>query len=248
MSKPTLVFVPGFWEGPQVFSAIVSNLESQHSYNTKTVPLASTGTAPPHAKTFTDDVRGVALMIEELADQGKELLLVMHSAGSFIGSQAVKGQGLAERKSKGECGGVVKLVFLAGACFPEGTEHPDQPFFKYEGDRMYPVSPLTTLFNDIPIAEAEVFIKDHMSHQPASGWDDQKISYCGWRDIQSVYLCCEGDTLLPPSIQHQIAEMTGAEVESCNAGHMVVLSQPETVVEVVRRAAGEDVGINTEKV
>ncbi len=80
------------------------------------------------------------------------------------------------------------------------------------------------MFNDIPAEEAEVFIKDHVSYQPASGWDDEKISYCGWRHIPSVYLCCEGDALLPASVQHQIAEMIEAEVERCTASHMVVLS------------------------
>ena len=97
-----------------------------------------------------------------------------------------------------------------------------------QGERMYPVSPLTTMFNDIPAEGAEVFIKDYMSLQPASGWDDDQISYCGRRDIPSVCLCCEGDALLPPSVQRQIAEVVGAEVESCTASHMVVSSQPGT--------------------
>ena len=33
--------------------------------------------------------------------------------------------------------------------------------------------------------------------------------------------------------------MAGAETESCDAGHMVVWSQPEKVVEVVLKAAGD---------
>jgi len=117
-------------------------------------------------------------------------------------------------------------------------------YSKTQGDRMYPVSPLTAMFNDIPAEGVEVFRKDHMSYQPASGWDDGKISYCGWRHIPSVYLCCEGDALLPPSVQHQIAEMIGAEVESCPASHMVVLSQSGTAVEFVRRAAGEYIKVD----
>jgi len=50
---------------------------------------------------------------------------------------------------------------------------------------------------------------------------------------------CEGDALLPPRVQVEMAEMAGAEVERCGAGHMVLLSEGERVVEVVRRAAGE---------
>ena len=132
MVKPTLVFVPGFWEGPSVFSTITKVIESEYDYPTKTLSLASTGTAPPHPKTFLDDCKGVAAAIEQLADEDKEMVLVMHSAGSFTGSQAVKGIGVKKRKSEGKAGGVRKLVFLTGACFPEGTEHPNQPFFLYE--------------------------------------------------------------------------------------------------------------------
>lgn len=65
------------------------------------------------------------------------------------------------------------------------------------------------------------------------------VSYCAWKDIPSVYLCCTKDRIIPLNVQHKIAAMAGAKIESCDAGHMVVLSQPERVVEVVRRAAGE---------
>ena len=44
---------------------------------------------------------------------------------------------------------------------------------------------------------------------------------------------------MPLDFQYQMAAMAGAEMESCDAGHMVVLSQPEKVVEFVLRAAGD---------
>ena len=34
-------------------------------------------------------------------------------------------------------------------------------------------------------------------------------------------------------------EMAGSEIERCESGHMVMLSMPDTVVEVIRKAAGE---------
>ncbi len=103
---------------------------------------------------------------------------------------------------------------------------------------MHPRSPLKTLFNDIPAPLASPHLSN-LSFQPATGWDDERISYCGWRHVPSVYLVCEADALLPPAVQRQMAQVVGAEVETCSAGHMVVLSQGEKVVEVVRRAAGE---------
>ncbi len=103
---------------------------------------------------------------------------------------------------------------------------------------MHPRSPLTTLYNDIPNPLATKHLST-LSFQPATGWENEPVTYCGWRDVPSVYLVCEGDALLPPRVQVEMAEMAGAEVERCGAGHMVLLSEGERVVEVVRRAAGE---------
>lgn len=102
---------------------------------------------------------------------------------------------------------------------------------------MHPRSPLTTLYIDISTPLATTYLSA-LSSPPATGWENEAVTYCRWRDIPSVYLVCEGDALLPPQIQREIAEMAGAEVERCGAGHMVFSSEGERVVEVVRRAAG----------
>ena len=102
---------------------------------------------------------------------------------------------------------------------------------------MYPHEPLTTLFNDFHSHEAETYA-NQFSWQPAAYVGSIHISYCAWRDIPSIYLCCTQDNMIPLDFQYQIAAMAGAETESCDAGHMVLLSQPEKVVEVVLKAAG----------
>lgn len=107
---------------------------------------------------------------------------------------------------------------------------------------MYPYSPLTTLFHDVPLAEAEEYAKS-LSWQPAEYRESIHVSYCAWKDTPSVYLCCSEDRILPLESQRKMADLAGAEVESCDAGHMVVLSQPERVVEVVLGAAGEPGGV-----
>lgn len=103
---------------------------------------------------------------------------------------------------------------------------------------MYCRDPVHTLFNDLSAAEAEKHAQE-LSWQPATYVESIYINYCAWKDIPSVYLCCTRDQMIPLGFQHHIAVMVGAETESCDAGHMVVLSQPERVVEFVRKAAGE---------
>lgn len=130
MSVPTLIFIPGFWEGAAAFSKVVKILESEHSYPVKVIPLISTGTEAPNAKTFSDDVDAIRDVAAELANDGREMVFIMHSAGGFIGSQALAGLGLPRRKQRGEVGGVRKLVYLTGALLPEGSDHPPVPFFQ----------------------------------------------------------------------------------------------------------------------
>ena len=68
--------------------------------------------------------------------------------------------------------------------------------------------------------------------QPAEGWDG-KVTYCGWREVPTAYLVCEGDQLIPPPMQVQMAEQIGSKIFKCEAGHMSMLSAPEKVVEVI---------------
>ena len=74
--------------------------------------------------------------------------------------------------------------------------------------------------------------------QPAAGWDDT-VTYSGWKEVSSVYLVCENDAIVPDTMQVEFAQLAGSKIERCNAGHMVQISMPEKVVEVVKAAAGE---------
>jgi hypothetical protein len=86
-------------------------------------------------------------------------------------------------------------------------------------------------------AEAEKWIKP-LECQPSSGYNG-KCTYAGWKDVSSVYLVCENDAAVPLPLQMQMATLAGSEIVTCSAAHMMMLSQPDKVVEVVRKAAGE---------
>ena len=91
------------------------------------------------------------------------------------------------------------------------------------------------LFNDAPDAVAESWLA-RFQCQPAKGWDGE-ITHNGAMDALSTYLICESDVAVPPTIQQRFADLAGSEVEHCDAGHMVMISQPQTVAEIVKRAA-----------
>ncbi len=95
--------------------------------------------------------------------------------------------------------------------------------------------PEEILFNDLDDETAKAWVQTLQS-QPAYNWDG-RVTYCGWRDISSVYLVCEGDCCMPPHVQLRLASATGSQIEKCAAGHMPMVSMPEKVVEVIVKAA-----------
>lgn len=76
-----------------------------------------------------DDVAGIRIHIETILDRGEDILLVLHSAGGFLGSEALQG---LDKRTRGEQPGVVSIVFLAAAVFPEGFQHQPLPFAAVE--------------------------------------------------------------------------------------------------------------------
>ena len=96
-------------------------------------------------------------------------------------------------------------------------------------------APRDLFFNDLDNEAAKHWIAK-LQTQPAEGWD-RKVTYCGWRKVPSVYLVCEKDQCIPAPLQLQMAEIAGSEVETCEAGHMPMISLPERVVDVIAQAA-----------
>ncbi|KAJ5149391.1 hypothetical protein N7448_000969 [Penicillium atrosanguineum] len=212
---PTVLFVPGFWEGPTVFDKVTSLL-TENGVRGEVAVLRSTGTTSPGNPGMKD---------------GEDILLVLHSAGGFLGSEALQG---LDKRPRGEQPGVVSIVFLAAAVYAEGFQHQPLPFAAVEGGSSSCVQPETLLFGDLPEAEKAEWLTA-IKTQPAEGWDDT-VSYTGWKDVPSVYLICEGDNALPIPLQEQLAGLAGSEIERCSAGHLPMLSQPEVVVRVVQAA------------
>ncbi|KAL5350920.1 hypothetical protein ACLOAV_004493 [Pseudogymnoascus australis] len=239
-TKATILMVPGLWEGTIVFTQ-VSTLLGFFGYTTEIASLPSTGSLSPDNPTMNDDILSIRAVISQLVQSNKKVLLVLHSAGGFLGSESMKGLSVKEREEAGFKGGVIGIVFLAAGLASVGSQHVKRPFMDSinapEGG-MVCVNPRELLFNDFSDEDAEKWIK-HMKTQPAEGWNGI-TQYCGWEDLPSTYLVCERDALLPPAVQVQIAQMAGSKIEKCKAGHMVMLSMPERVVEVISRHA-EDV-------
>lgn len=100
---------------------------------------------------------------------------------------------------------------------------------------MFCKDPDNNLFNGVDPELASKY-KAMLQHQPASGWDE-KIEYAAWTKLPSTYLVCEKDNVVLLDWQLQMAKGAGCELIRCDAGHMVMLSSPQTVVNVIKSVA-----------
>lgn len=64
------------------------------------------------------------------------------------------------------------------------------------------------------------------------------ISEPAWRSKPSWYLVATDDRMIPPPAQRAMSERAGSVVVEAPGSHSVYVSQPETVAELIKRAAG----------
>jgi hypothetical protein len=122
---------------------------------------------------------------------------------------------------------VVGFAFVCAGVYPRGHETGPLPFFDYQGEYLLCKDPVPNLFNDLSADDAQSWNK-RMRPQPAANWDAE-IRYTGHEEAKCYYLICEEDQLLPIVLQEQLAAVAKAEITRCDAGHMVMLSQVDTL-------------------
>ncbi|MCX4815045.1 alpha/beta hydrolase [Streptomyces sp. NBC_01239] len=64
------------------------------------------------------------------------------------------------------------------------------------------------------------------------------ITEPAWRAKPSWYLVATDDHMIPPPVQHQMAERAGATVAEAAGSHAVYVSRPQAVADLIKQAAG----------
>ena len=120
-AKPTIVLISGAYHLPAYYTPLRTQLEAQ-GYPTLTPKLPSVG--------FTDDasnhsaqndavyIRNEVLL--PLLNEGKSVVVAMHSYGGLPGSAAAYGLSGYERAREGDKGAVIALVYIAAFVVPPG--------------------------------------------------------------------------------------------------------------------------------
>ena len=118
MSKPTIVFLPGAWLPETTYASFLQALE-QAGYPVLYISYPSCDSASADCQQDATYIRDQAIkpLIE---DQGKDIVLLMHSYASMPGASAARGFSKTDRQQNGQAGGILALICISAFLVPEG--------------------------------------------------------------------------------------------------------------------------------
>ncbi|QYM91598.1 alpha/beta fold hydrolase [Dickeya zeae] len=185
-----------------------------------------------HLVSLADDVSSTERVLKR---QDGDVLLVGHSWGGVVITQA------------GNAANVKGLVYLTAMAPDSGESMLD--LLKRLNAPMNGVSPdadgLIWMDNveqfhqfmaaDVPLRKVRELIA---TQQPiAAASMAEKVQHAAWHDKPSWYLQATDDKAIVPAVQQTMAQQLGAKITPVRSSHMVMISHPEAVADLIDRAA-----------
>jgi pimeloyl-ACP methyl ester carboxylesterase len=220
--KPTIVFCHGIWADGSCFSKVIPALQADgHEVISVQYGLDS----------FEEDVATVKRTLNRV---GSPVLLVGHS----YGGATITASGVDDR--------VAGLVYI-GAVAPDVGETVQQQLDKYPSD----------IFSRVEVADGrawmfpngtEFFCGDLSAEEQKLVWathyapvadlfQQQKIKSTPWKSKPSWFILTTKDHTVHPDLQRWVSKRMGATVVEVESSHVPMLSKPDVVIEVIRKAA-----------
>ena len=220
--KPTIVFCHGIWADGSCFSKLIPALQADgHEVIAVQYGLDS----------FEEDVATVKRTLNRV---GSPVILVGHS----YGGATITAVGVDDR--------VAGLVYV-GAVAPDVGETVQQQLDKYPSD----------IFSRVEVADGrawmlpngtEFFAGDLSKEEQKLVWathyapvadlfHQQKIKSTPWKSKPSWYILTLQDHTVHPDLQGWVSKRMGATVTEVESSHVPMLSKPEVVIGVIRKAA-----------
>jgi pimeloyl-ACP methyl ester carboxylesterase len=220
--KPTIVFCHGIWADGSCFSKVIPALQADgHEVIAAQYGLDS----------FEEDVATVKRTLNRVASP---VLLVGHS----YGGATITASGVDER--------VAGLVYI-GAVAPDVGETVQDQLDKYPSDifsrvevadgRAWMLPNGTEFFcGDLSAEEQKLVWATHYA-PVADLFHQQKIKSTPWKSKPSWFILTTQDHTVHPDLQRWVSKRMGATVTEVESSHVPMLSKPDVVIEVIRRAA-----------
>jgi pimeloyl-ACP methyl ester carboxylesterase len=222
---PNVVLVHGAWADGSSWSAVIERLQAD----------GCSVTAPQFPMTALAD--DVARLRQVLARQNGPTVVAGHS----YGGQIMTALGT-------DAPNVVGLVYIAGFGLDEGEsigallgQGPPSPALAHldidqQGFAWLPEDDFVNHFAaDVDPAKARVM---YAVQQPLAGSALQEVmGVPAWKSLPSWFLVADGDQAIPPDAERQFAGRMGATTVEVPTNHVAMVSHPDDVVNLIKRAA-----------
>ncbi|KAM5447722.1 hypothetical protein MaudCBS49596_005741 [Microsporum audouinii] len=243
MSKPTIALVPGSWHTPAHYQDFLAEFEKA-GYPTACLQLPGVGSSAPKDETVASNAAFVReKLLLPLLDDGKNVVLIMHSFGGCIGSIAAAG---LNKKERGSSGGIVGLIYIAAFLGKEGASllaamgGKFDDFIKADDatGQLDIINPTEILYHDVPSDLAAKAVNDlkpqaksvltSTSGTPA--WQEE--FYNGGR---RGYIRATEDRCVPTDIQNLMLDKSGVDwnIKDIKSSHSPFLSRPQETFEII---------------
>ena len=110
-TNSTILIIHGAWRLPAYFSSAIDLLKAQ-GYNVVCPHLPTCNKDDIPTKTLDDDVVLVRRTASSLADEGQEVVALMHSYGGVAGTDTLYGLSTTQRAKSGLKGGLKRLLYM----------------------------------------------------------------------------------------------------------------------------------------
>lgn len=254
-TKPTIVIVGGAFHTPESYGKLKAVLEGA-GYEVQVPRLPSCNEARPPNADLTHDTEHIRSHVERLVNEGHRAVVIAHSYGGQVCSNALTGLGLEARSSQGLKGSVVSLIYMAGYALVEGRSTLDKikefgkienmslVFDMAEDHTVVPHDP-RLLFGlagpGVDEAEMEAYIET-LCRWHGKGMF-QPLERASWRELPVAYIHTTLDTSIPLAEQESMVttlETAGRKVPtfSVEAGHCPNFTAPQGILDAVNAVVG----------
>ena len=221
-TKPSIVFAHGLWADGSCFSKVIPTLQAE-------------GHEVVSTQNSLDTLEGdVAAVTRALGRVSSPAVLVGHSQGGTI----ISGAGDDDR--------VGCLVYIAALA----------PDFGETAQSLQEQFPPTEILDHIEIADGRIWMRpdgieyfagDLPEKEQQEVWATQgvpaadllssKTEHAAWKTKPSWYIVAKQDRTVQPELERFVAQRMGATTYEADSSHVVMLSKPSLVTDVIRTAA-----------
>lgn len=219
--RPTLLLVHGAWHRPSSWSKLQDAL-AVRGYRTDTVALPSAGVEPTPTAGMYDDAAVIRRKVDAMDGP---VVVLSHSYGGVPVTQGVAG-----------ADNVTGLIYLSAYLLDQG-----ESMFSFH-DAAVPArtsgvipiidDPGTSLYGDVPDEDVAAAISQLVQQSMVSFVDT--VAEVAWRRIESAYILCEYDQVVPMDLQEILAGRATTAYRLAS-GHAPFLAKPAELAELIEQ-------------